>query len=44
VEQINMLVPIYAQGAFLFFPESVMATTGGHTATGTTIGVTIAVK
>ena len=44
VEQINMLVPSYAQGAFLFFPESVIATTSGHTSTGTTVGVMIAVK
>ena len=44
IEQINMLVPSYAQGAFLFFPESVIAIANGHTSTGTTVGVTIAVK
>jgi uncharacterized protein (TIGR03437 family) len=44
VEQINVLVPSYAQGAFLFFPASVIAITSGRTSTGTTVGVTIAVK
>jgi len=44
VEQINVLVPSYAQGAFLFFPVSEMAVTNGHTSMGTTVGVTIAVK
>ena len=45
VEQINMLVPTWAQpGVFLFFPEVVMAIPGGHTSAGSSVGVTIAVK
>jgi len=44
VEQINVLVPSYEQGAFLFFPVSAIAITNGRTSTGTTVGVTIAVK
>ncbi len=44
VEQINVLVPSYAHGNFLFFPESVIAIIDGHELAGPTIGVTIAVK
>ena len=44
VVQINMLVPAYAQGAYLFFPDVVMAIPGGTTSDQSAIGVTIAVK
>lgn len=39
-----MVVPAYAQGAYEFFPESVMTYPGGSTAIQSTVGVTIAVK
>jgi len=42
VTQINMLVPSYAEGDYLFFPSMVMA--GGTAADQSAIGVTIAVK
>ena len=44
VEQINMVVPSYAQGTFLFFPVSMITIENGRGFTGTTVGVTIAVK
>jgi uncharacterized protein (TIGR03437 family) len=44
VVQINMLVPTYAQGAFLFFPEAVKSLLGGAIGNQSTVGVTIAVK
>lgn len=44
VVQINMLVPSYAQGDYLFFPDVVMAIPGGTTSNQSVIGVTIAVK
>jgi uncharacterized protein (TIGR03437 family) len=44
VTQINMLVPSYAQGEYLFFPNVAMAIPGGTTSDQSAIGVTIAVK
>jgi uncharacterized protein (TIGR03437 family) len=44
VTQINMLVPSYARGEYLFFPDVVMAILGGTTSDQSAIGVTIAVK
>jgi uncharacterized protein (TIGR03437 family) len=44
VAQINMLVPTYAQGDYLFFPGIAMAIPGGTTSDQSAIGVTIAVK
>jgi uncharacterized protein (TIGR03437 family) len=44
VTQINMLVPSYAHGDYLFFPIVAMAIPGGTTSNGSPIGVTITVK
>jgi hypothetical protein len=44
VVQIDMLVPAYAQGDYLFFPDLVMAVAGGTTSNQSVIGLTIAVK